>query len=58
MSITATILCYGMPTGSLECTGANCLDLASVRHALSIDCAELQGGCGCVDATRGELLAS
>lgn len=44
--------------GSLKCTGANCLDLASVRHALSIDCAELQGGCGCVDATRGELLAS
>ncbi len=44
--------------GSLECTGVNCVDLASVRHALSIDCAQLQGDCGCVDATRDELLAS
>ena len=36
-------------TVEIECTDPDCIDLASVRHSLVIDCSELSAGCGCTE---------
>lgn len=34
--------------GATECTEPNCVPADLVRHALVVDCSEVDGGCACV----------
>lgn len=33
---------------SVECTDADCIDLAHVRHTFVVDCGDVAGGCRCL----------
>jgi hypothetical protein len=52
--------CHGTvilhPQGVVECTEPECHDLDQVRHALSVDCDLIQGGCDCVELAAVEPL--
>lgn len=34
--------------GATECTEPNCAPADPVRHALVVDCADVDGGCACI----------
>ncbi|SFQ30198.1 hypothetical protein SAMN05421810_10610 [Amycolatopsis arida] len=42
--------------GFVECTDPACPDADEPRHFLTIDCAEIDGGCACVALPERELL--
>jgi hypothetical protein len=52
--------CHGTvilhPQGVVECTQPECHDLDQVRHALSVGCDLIQGGCDCVEPAAVEAL--
>ncbi len=42
--------------GFAECSEDGCVDVGSTRHALTIDCSAVDGGCSCAQAPAGLLL--
>ncbi|WP_410659143.1 hypothetical protein [Amycolatopsis sp. lyj-112] len=50
------ILVMHLEGGFTECGEDGCTDLDFVRHALTIDCLEVDGGCTCAEAPAELLL--
>ncbi|MDT7729369.1 MAG: hypothetical protein QOI21_5945 [Actinomycetota bacterium] len=52
--------CHGTlvvhPDGVVECTEIACFDVDGERHALTIDCESIMGGCQCTVTVEVELL--
>ncbi|WP_181777272.1 hypothetical protein [Amycolatopsis pittospori] len=42
--------------GFTECGEPGCVDLDFVRHSLTIDCLDVDGGCSCAEAPAELLL--
>ncbi|GDY30663.1 hypothetical protein [Gandjariella thermophila] len=48
-----TLIVHG--DGLAECTDGQCADLDRARHALTIGCDEVAGGCGCAEPAASPL---
>ncbi|WP_020669833.1 hypothetical protein [Amycolatopsis nigrescens] len=52
--------CHGTlvvhPDGMVECSELECADTEQLRHELIIECHTVDGGCGCVETSRADIL--